>query len=74
MNIEFGGCLVIMSQVMVMVLLVVLSGVGSGVDEGYYPPGTGAAWQPPPSNPGTPLSPAPIVDPELRRIITDDIL
>ena len=54
----------LMSQVMVMsmVLLVVLSGVGSGVDEGYYPPGTGAAWQPalPPRNS---LSPAPIVDP-----------
>ena len=66
----------LMSQVMVMsmVLLVVLSGVGSGVDEGYYPPGTGAAWQPalPPRNS---LSPAPIVD-ALRRvgIITDDIL
>ena len=60
-------------MVMAMVLLVVLSGVGSGVDEGYYPPGTGAAWQPalPPRNS---LSPAPIVDPALRRIITDDIL
>ena len=46
MNIECVGRLVIMSQVMVMVLLVVLSGVGSGVDEGYYPPGTGAGWQP----------------------------
>ena len=27
-------------MVMPMVLLVVLSGVGSGVDEGYYPPAT----------------------------------
>ena len=27
-------------MVMAMVLLVVLSGVGSGVDEGYYPPAT----------------------------------
>ena len=49
-------------MVMLMVLLVVLSGVGSGVDEAYYPPATGAAWHPQPSNPGTCLSPAPIVD------------